>query len=262
MNNVLVFCHDEFLRSRLVKACGAYQMIQSTDDWGIVMRLCSTTRISILGIPNLNQSVARRVLELAALGYEKRILLVTNPDPEGLVHLRHMTVSEVIWVNDVEQKLENVLRHGELPECFLTWAARIQSSPHIPSRLRQALVSALVTDPPFPTVQAWARALGLSTATLRRKWRYFSCETSVNQSGLSPKEFLVDVKLGRTIAARGCGMSWKEIRYHIGVDVQSIRPYFRKLWAPNSASTYSVRERQYKAYFERRWLHGLDADDL
>ena len=128
----------------------------------------------ILGCPA--QDLARWVEPLEKIKDDwpgVAVIVVTNPDPEVARHLSGITVSAVVWFEDVPSKLGPAIRAACGEDHGPRLARDIEESTLSPS-LRSALVHGLraaATDRPVRSVRELASAVPHSHITLSQEFR-------------------------------------------------------------------------------------------
>lgn len=101
------------------------------------------------------------------------VIVVTDPDPEVALQLSGITVSAVVWFDDLPSKLHAAIRAACGEDHGLRLARDIEESTLSPS-LRSALTYGLRaggTDRPVRSVRELASAVGYSHVTLSQEFR-------------------------------------------------------------------------------------------
>jgi hypothetical protein len=227
------------------------------------------SRAAVIGCVHLTRCRAEKLSRLTRTAPNVPVALVTDRDPEGMVWLKLLTLAEVIFLDEAEDRLPSAFAEIDLQWFFRSCAERVERSPHFPERVREILGYTLMADPPPRSVEALARRLSCSSSTLRKAWRntarredpLFPVHVAVqlNWINVAPahwrhlrlEDLLSAIRTGRVIARRRAGSRWTSIGEEFGVTEKSLRAQAKRISGLTPGLSHRSDEFCYRSWLTR-----------
>jgi hypothetical protein len=222
---IAVYCQDEVRLQALTRLqLATLDVLPCTDARGYE-RARIRASCSVALIDQLQTDPLFERLTVRPGGAVHPTILVTGKDPENLRLIRHITLEDVIWADEVGHALVPAIRRACNAGYLQQVAAVIASTPQFPQRLRNALVHACGTEGPVGSVNDLAAAVGCDRSTLCRQWQ----RRRGTAQELRLEDFLDWLAVLRAVARRPPGRKWSTVAKELGMQERTLGRMARRL---------------------------------
>lgn len=214
------FCPAERRTEPLERSLRATDVgkVRVLNRWIPFTRLAPEAECAVVALPG---PAPRRV---ARLGEWKRrhdpvpVVLAVTKKAAVARQLARLAVEELVWIRTTVPELAAAVRRART-QGFMENTARELRETGLPASLRDALVTAVLQVPPFPTVSALSRSVERDRRTLWGHWR----RAAGDRTPLTLKNVLDLILLVRAVGMKVDGTTWNSIAASLQVGERALR---------------------------------------
>jgi hypothetical protein len=222
---IAVYCQDEVRLLALSRLHLAALEVLPCLDWRYYERAKARASCSVVLIDRLQADPLFERLAARPGAAVHPTILVTDKDPENLRLIRGLTLEEVIWAEEIGHALIPAICRASNAGYLGQVAQAISGAPHLPQRLRTALVHACRSSVPVHSVSELASEVECDRSTLCRQWRS-GCGSGAE---LRLEDFLDWLTILRAVGRRPPGRKWSAVAEELGMQERTLRRMSRRL---------------------------------
>lgn len=149
------------------------------------------------------------------------VAVAGNPAATALA-LRHLRIDEIVTVAEPDSDLCLALERAAAHSVFGRAMVLVRNCDYFSETLRRWLLEVLTAYPPYASVAATFRSIGLGPAAIGKRWR-----TEIGRS--SPKKLLRWIRLARAVTRKAPAAGWDRVAAEIRVDRRTLERNARQL---------------------------------
>lgn len=167
---IALYCPAEHYRKRIESALP--QVVGThASDWEALLRVTPSCRCAVVVIERLTQhDDVARVRALRRDFPQIPVVAVTLEDPNNARCAFELGVSDILWTDEIEQRLAGVVARAVNKRFFTKLALLLDAATHLPTKLRTALQYACLATRPPRSVKLLAGQVGCHRGTLSAQW--------------------------------------------------------------------------------------------
>jgi hypothetical protein len=191
------------------------ELIQPARTWREFKRAAAAASCVIVAVPRLDVDLAVRIVAFRADMPLKPVVLVTASERGSAYWLGRISVDELIWTDEIENRLQNAVR-GVCERNVLSRIAGLFERSTLPDPLRRALAQACRAAVPTGVEQLAADA-GTNRGTLARQWRFARPDPDITLERILGWLLLI-----HALKRRAAGTKWSAIARELGVATSTL----------------------------------------
>jgi hypothetical protein len=168
---LVLFALERRLLAAVTRALPSSVETINVVEWDQLTFHVSRTTCAIFAIPWLPaRNAIEQLRTLRTRCPLQPLVLVTTRDPDNLLHLRAISIDEVVWLHDMARSLWPAVCRSQVPGLMRLSVDTLLACRQLPACLRRGLVSACMAEPPIRSIQELARITGCHRHTLWYHW--------------------------------------------------------------------------------------------